>query len=188
MPTKLARSRLRHVGSCLHARLGSTGCTSAAGSDAGSAAGTAALPPRVLAIQSHIVHGNLGNKCAVFPLQLLGYEVDNISTVQFSHMGAGRTGSVLTAEQLTELIDGLDSQGLLGLYTHILTGWAGDAGLLRAIATAVRRIRAANPAVVYLCDPVLGDNGSLCKYSIYIAAHHITYYTSQDDGIITAAL
>ncbi len=31
--------------------------------------------PRVLSIQSHVVHGYVGNKCAVFPLQLLGMEV-----------------------------------------------------------------------------------------------------------------
>jgi pyridoxine kinase len=117
--------------------------------------------PRVLSIQSHIVHGNLGNKCAVFPLQLLGFEVDNISTVQYSHMGAGRTGSTLSATDFTTLIDGLDAQGLLGQYTHILTGWAAEGELLGAIAAAVRRIRSVNPAVVYLCDPVLGDHGAL---------------------------
>ena len=31
--------------------------------------------PRVLSVQSHTVHGYVGNKCAVFPLQLLGFEV-----------------------------------------------------------------------------------------------------------------
>ena len=30
---------------------------------------------RVLSIQSHTVHGYVGNKSAVFPLQLLGFEV-----------------------------------------------------------------------------------------------------------------
>ena len=31
--------------------------------------------PRVLSVQSHTVHGYVGNKAAVFPLQLLGFEV-----------------------------------------------------------------------------------------------------------------
>ena len=30
---------------------------------------------RVLSIQSHVVHGYVGNKSAVFPLQLLGFDV-----------------------------------------------------------------------------------------------------------------
>ena len=50
---------------------------------------TKKLRRRVLSIQSHVVHGYVGNRCAVFPLQLLGYEVDFINSVQFSnHTGA----------------------------------------------------------------------------------------------------
>ena len=41
--------------------------------------------PRVLSIQSHVVHGHVGNKCAVFPLQLLGFDVDPVNSVQFSN-------------------------------------------------------------------------------------------------------
>lgn len=45
---------------------------------------------RVLSIQSHVVHGYVGNKSAVFPLQLLGFDVDPILSVQFSnHTGYG---------------------------------------------------------------------------------------------------
>ena len=32
-------------------------------------------PGRVLSIQSHVVHGYVGNKSAVFPLQLHGFDV-----------------------------------------------------------------------------------------------------------------
>ena len=122
------RARVRHFGNCLGAQLHvASGPASVP---------PPAQPPRVLSIQSHIVHGNLGNKCAVFPLQLLGFEVDNISSVQFSHMGAGRTGSILAAAELKELMDGLEGAGMLGQYTHILTGWAGEVELLRGIADA----------------------------------------------------
>jgi pyridoxine kinase len=40
---------------------------------------------RLLSIQSHVVHGYVGNRAATFPLQLLGYDVDTINTVQFSN-------------------------------------------------------------------------------------------------------
>ena len=33
-------------------------------------------PKRVLSIQSHVVHGYVGGKAAVFPLQLMGFDVD----------------------------------------------------------------------------------------------------------------
>jgi len=50
------------------------------------------VSPRVLSIQSHVVHGYVGNKCAVFPLQLHGFDVDPINSVQFSNH-AGKTAS-----------------------------------------------------------------------------------------------
>lgn len=54
-----------------------------------SGSGAEAAVPRVLSIQSHVVHGYVGSKCAVFPLQLLGLEVDPVHSVQFSnHTGA----------------------------------------------------------------------------------------------------
>ena len=37
--------------------------------------------PRVLSIQSHVVSGYVGNRAAVFPLQLLGFEKDFINSV-----------------------------------------------------------------------------------------------------------
>lgn len=41
-------------------------------------------PGHVLAIQSHVVHGYVGNRACVFPLQLLGFEVDFVNSVQVS--------------------------------------------------------------------------------------------------------
>ena len=44
--------------------------------------------PRCLSIQSHVVHGYVGNKAAVFPLQLLGFEVDSICSVSMAALNA----------------------------------------------------------------------------------------------------
>jgi len=40
---------------------------------------------RILSVQSHVVSGYVGNKAAVFPLQLLGFDVDVINSLQFSN-------------------------------------------------------------------------------------------------------
>lgn len=118
--------------------------------------------PRVLSIQSHVVHGYVGNKSAVFPLQLLGMEVDAINTVQYSnHTGyAGFTGDKLGSDTLWSLIDGLDKNELLG-YTHLLTGYMGSADTLEMIVKVATKLKQLNPDLVYVCDPVLGDNGKL---------------------------
>lgn len=79
--------------------------------------------PRVLSIQSTVVHGYVGNKCAVFPLQLLGFEVDPIYSVQFSnHTGyPSFKGSVFDGEHLKSLLQGLEENKIMN-YTHLLTG------------------------------------------------------------------
>jgi pyridoxal kinase len=44
---------------------------------------------RLLSVQSHVVSGYVGNRAAIFPLQLLGIDVDAINSLQFSnHTGA----------------------------------------------------------------------------------------------------
>lgn len=133
--------------------------------------------PRVLSIQSHTVHGYVGNKSAVFPLQLLGFEVDPINSVQFSnHTGyaGGFRGEVLQGAQLTALVDGLHSNGLLEGYACVLTGYIGSASFLHAVLDVLRRLRAASPEVAYFCDPVMGDGGKL-----YVPAELLAIYRDQ---------
>lgn len=117
---------------------------------------------RVLSIQSHVVHGYVGNKSAVFPLQVLGFEVDNINSVQFSnHTGytSGFKGQVLNEKELAELFAGLVANDLHNQYTHLLTGYVGNPTFLREIANILKILRSINPSLIYVCDPVMGDDG-----------------------------
>ncbi|RUP49023.1 Ribokinase-like protein [Jimgerdemannia flammicorona] len=65
-----------------------------------------------------------GNKAATFPLQTLGYEVDVMNTVEFSnHTGYPSWGGRrVPAEELKDLFDGMEKNGLVDDYTHLLTG------------------------------------------------------------------
>lgn len=118
---------------------------------------------RVLSIQSHVVSGYVGNKSATFPLQVLGFEVDAINSVQFSnHTGYSHfKGQVLNSDQLDELMNGLRLNNLLPQYSHLLTGYVGDASFLRKVADVVKELKQINPDLIYVCDPVMGDNGKL---------------------------
>ncbi|CAH9086899.1 unnamed protein product [Cuscuta epithymum] len=117
---------------------------------------------RVLSIQSHTVQGYVGNKSAVFPLQLLGYDVDPINSVQFSNHTGYPTfkGQVLNGEQLWDLIEGLEANKLL-YYTHLLTGYIGSISFLEKVLQVVDKLRTINPDLTYVCDPVMGDDGKL---------------------------
>lgn len=123
----------------------------------------AVLSPRVLSIQSHVVSGYVGNKCAVFPLQLLGFDVDPINSVQFSNHTGFPTwgGEIMDGEQLWRLIEGLEANGLCRQYTHLLTGYIGSLSLLQTIVRVAEKLRQYNPDLVYVCDPVMGDDGRL---------------------------
>ena len=59
------------------------------------------------------------------------------------------------------MVEGLETNGLLKGYTHLLTGYIGSASMLRTVARLVRKLRQHNPDLVYVCDPVLGDNGKM---------------------------
>ncbi|WP_203076894.1 pyridoxal kinase PdxY [Falsiroseomonas ponticola] len=118
-------------------------------------------PLNILSIQSWVSYGHVGNASAVFPLQRLGAEVWAVNTVQFSnHTGYGAwRGSVFGAELIQELVEGIAERGALPRCDAVLSGYMGAAGIGEAILSAALRVKAANPAAMYCCDPVIGDVG-----------------------------
>jgi pyridoxine kinase len=115
----------------------------------------------VLSIQSHVAYGHVGNSSAVFPLQRLGIEVWPVHTVQFSnHTGYGEwRGRVFDGPAIEEVVGGIAERGVLGGCDAVLSGYLGSADIGHAVVQTVQRVRAANPAAVYCCDPVIGDVG-----------------------------
>ena len=116
---------------------------------------------RCLSIQSHVVHGMVGNRCAALALQLRGLEVDIVNSVQLSnHTGYGEfKGSILGGEDLTRLLEGLSVNWLTRLHTHVLTGYIGSESFLRAVVGLVDSLRRDGADVEWVCDPVIGDDG-----------------------------
>ncbi|MCZ8313868.1 pyridoxal kinase PdxY [Phreatobacter sp.] len=115
----------------------------------------------VLSIQSWVSYGHVGNASAVFPMQRLGHEVWAIHTVQFSnHTGYGAwKGRVYDGPMIEELVEGMADRGVLGRCDGVLSGYMGSPDIGTAILQAVSRVRAANSAALYCCDPVIGDVG-----------------------------
>jgi pyridoxine kinase len=97
----------------------------------------------------------------VFPLQRLGVEVWPIHTVQFSnHTGYGSWhGQVFEASLIRDVMQGIEERGVLPRCDGVLSGYMGTADTGAAILDAVDRVRAANQAARYCCDPVIGDVG-----------------------------
>ncbi|ETN98668.1 hypothetical protein RFI_38823 [Reticulomyxa filosa] len=125
-----------------------------------------ALPPRVLSIQSTVVSGYVGNKSVMFPLQLLGFDVSPLNTVQFSnHTGKG---SKTTGKEMSELVLGLKENDIFD-YPHVITGYMGSIECLSGLATLIKELdkkcKEKSGKLFYACDPVMGDNGKLYSQS-----------------------
>lgn len=121
---------------------------------------------RFLSIQSHVVSGYCGNKSATFPLQLLGFEVDVINSVQLSNHTQYKVtkGQIFSSKDLKEVQDGLQANDLLKLYDNILSGYVADVGYIEAMADLIKEIKSQRKDLgmtcLYTLDPVLGDDGT----------------------------
>ena len=121
----------------------------------------------LLSIQSHVVYGHVGNAAAVFALQRLGVEVWPINTVQLSnHPGHGTfAGRVFDAAMIRELADGVGTRGAFEACDGVLSGYVGTREIGEVVLATVAKVKSANPAARYCCDPVIGDVGR----GVYVA-------------------
>jgi len=136
-----------------------------------SATGTRARQPclqtgrvRILSIQSSVAYGHVGNSAAVFPLQRIGHEVWPVHTVLFSnHTGYGAwRGPVVAADDVHEVILGMEERGALAQVDLVLSGYQGSPEIAAVVLDAVERVKAANGSASYACDPVMGNADSGC--------------------------
>src|SRR6185503_4877884 len=93
----------------------------------------------------------LGVRVFQLPTTILGRRPD--------HGAPG--GGPMAAESMSAIIDGLAADGLLAEIDAVLTGYLGLAEQIPVVLDAVERVKAANAKAVFVCDPVLGDDGKL---------------------------
>ena len=58
---------------------------------------------------------------------------------------------------VADLLRGIEERGAVDTATMILSGYLGSADNAAVVADFVARAKAKNPALLYCCDPVLGD-------------------------------
>lgn len=124
---------------------------------------SAGAPRAVIVVSSHVVRGSVGNRAKVFTLEALGFPVWAVPTVILPWRPDLAPGEriVPDPEQFARLLADMGSAEWLGEVTAVLSGYFGDAGQAKAVEKLVRAVKAANPNALYLCDPVIGDEGGL---------------------------
>ena len=133
--------------------------------------------PHVISIQSQVAHGHVGNSAAVFPMRALGVDVAAVPTTLLSNHPVYPTmrGRVLESALVADLLEGLEERGLVEAAAAIITGYLGSAENGAVIADFLARAKARNPALLYVCDPVIGDEGS----GVFVAAGVIDCFRNQ---------
>jgi len=117
----------------------------------------------VIVISSHVVRGSVGNRAAVFALEVLGHPVWALPTIVLPwHPGHGpATRLRFPDDDFESAIDDLIRAPWLGEVSAILTGYFGSPRQPAAVARLVQAARERNPQLTYVCDPVMGDLGGL---------------------------
>lgn len=114
----------------------------------------------IISIQSQVVHGHVGNSAAVFPMQAIGHQVIAVPTTLLSNHPHYPTiyGAVLDADLVEGLLKGVEERGLIEQASHVLTGYLGSVRNAHVVAAFIKRAKAINPALRFVCDPVMGDD------------------------------
>lgn len=115
---------------------------------------------RILAISSHVAYGHVGLAAIVPALQALGHEVIAVPTVVLSsHYGYNTVNGVrLDAGQVGGIVDALVTNGWLETADAVLTGYMPSVEVAEGVARVLGRLGETNPEILYLCDPVIGDD------------------------------
>ena len=89
--------------------------------------------------------------------------MDAINSVQLCcHTGYSVVkGQILGADDLTALYDGLKKNGLHKDYSYVLTGYVSSLSFMQTLHDLIHELKSLNPDLVYVCDPVMGDNGKM---------------------------
>jgi pyridoxine kinase len=117
-------------------------------------------PARVLAVSSQVIYGPVGNSAAVPGMQKLGLEVLVLPTVLLSnHPGHGSpVRQAVAAETMKAMLERVADHGWLDGLAGVMTGYFVDAAQAEVAAEAIAQLKAANPDLLYVCDPILGDD------------------------------
>ncbi|HKG74233.1 MAG TPA: pyridoxal kinase [Aestuariivirgaceae bacterium] len=118
--------------------------------------------PAILAISSQVAYGAVGNSAAVPAMLALGLTVHAVPTIVLSyHPGLGTpSGLRIPARDLAALLEALEALGVLDGIAAVSTGYFAANDQIFAVQRIIARLKQRNPRLLYLCDPVIGDETS----------------------------
>ena len=74
-------------------------------------------------------------------------------------------------EQISLIAKGIDDRGVLSKCNAVLSGYLGSEEQGGHVIDVVKRVKAANPAALYVCDPVMGHPAKGCSAAGFGCIH-----------------
>ncbi|MQT13146.1 pyridoxal kinase [Rhizobiales bacterium Sp-1] len=123
----------------------------------------AGAKPAVILISSIVARGGVGTRVMTFTLERLGHRVWQVPTIFLPwHPGHGRATRIVPPDDaFAAALADLARAPWLAEVGAVISGYLGSAAQAEAVAGLVAALKAANPAALYVCDPVVGDEGGL---------------------------
>lgn len=114
----------------------------------------------VLCLSSQVARGYVGGSASRIALERLGHECWLLPTVILSnHPGHARfAGEQVPVGRLRAMLEAFEANGWLGDVDAVLLGYMPSPEHAGLAAGAVAMVRKAQPGVLCLCDPILGDD------------------------------